>query len=301
MTANAIYALNKSLKKTNSLFVKLAKNIFENSHTPKVLLQSMEYSVLSGGKRLRPFIVSEVGKLFNVKLEDSINAALAIEIVHCFSLVYDDLPSMDDDKLRRGQPTTHVEYGESTAILSGASLLILAFRHLSNKVTHSSLKIRNELIKGLADSIGSEGMMAGQFLDLEAEKNNMNLLEKNYIEIQEKKTGALMSYSAKAGAILGKASKKEKSILSDYGFLLGRIYQITDDLLDIEGNKKDLGKEVKKDQKKNKATLIQLKGIEAAKSEAYFLSLQAKSKLKELKVENNNLEYLVDFILNRKK
>lgn len=266
---------------------------------PKVLKDVMTYSVLSGGKRIRPFILSEVAKLYNVSPRVYKYPSMAIEIVHCFSLIYDDLPCMDNDDIRRGKPTVHIKFNEANALLGGASLLVFSYQLLTYKYFKVPEIIKNILIDEFSNAIGAEGMLAGQFLDLEAESHSYNLTLKKFKKIQAMKTSLLIALCTKTGAILGEASIKEQNLLFDFGIILGRIFQIRDDILDLEGNEVQMGKKIKKDQKLNKATIIRLKGIDYAKKELLLLADDAKNKLKKFKKDTKILIQIIDYLTIR--
>lgn len=247
---------------------------------PERLLAAMRYSA-SGGKRLRPFLVVESAGLFGVPQEHSLPAGLALECIHCYSLIHDDLPAMDNDPLRRGRPTAHVKFDEATAILSGDSLLTLAFDHLASAPLNTDDKSRIALIRLIARSGGIGGMAGGQMLDLEAEGRfsaggKPLKLSANEIEtLQAMKTGALLAAACEAGAILGNANDDERIALKSYARALGLAFQIADDLLDTEGEAADLGKAAGKDAKIGKATLVSLLGINAARERMNGLIVEA--------------------------
>lgn len=259
----------------------------------------MKYSVLNGGKRIRPFILAEVARLYDVKPNIYRFPSMAIEMVHCFSLIYDDLPCMDNDELRRGKPTVHIAFNESNALLGGASLLIYSYNVLSSKKFKVSDKKKNKIIEDFSLAIGAEGMLAGQFLDLEAEKLSYKLTLAKFKNIQKKKTSLLIGLCTLVGAILGDANYNERKILYDFGINLGRIFQITDDILDLEGNEKLMGKKINKDEKQNKATIIRLKNINYAKREVNKLALLAKNNLKKIKKNTDTLNLLIDYLVTR--
>ncbi|MEC8100216.1 MAG: farnesyl diphosphate synthase [Pseudomonadota bacterium] len=290
--------INK-LKNKKKFFDKELNKLLLKVIAPHVLKKVMLYSVLNGGKRIRPFIISEVSSLFNVKPKVYKYPALAIELAHCFSLIYDDLPCMDDDILRRGKPTVHIKFNEANALLGGASLLTHAYNVLANKKFIVDEKKKILLIESFSEAIGHAGMLAGQFLDLEAENPKYKLSLKKYDEIQKKKTGLLIVYCCNAGGILGNASKKEQKILSEFGQIMGRIFQITDDILDRVGNEKLVGKKVNKDANLNKATIIRVKGIDFARSELKKSAIQAKKKLDELNRNTETLNNLIDYLITR--
>lgn len=237
------------------------------------LFDAMRYAALGGGKRLRPFLVLNSASLFGVQEECAARVAAAVECVHSYSLVHDDLPCMDDDDLRRGKPSTHRQFGEAAAVLAGDALLSLAFEILSDSATHEDPYIRCELVRGLAAASGSHGMAGGQMLDLESE--NQTLPVGAITRLQQLKTGALIAFSCEAGAILGKAPPSHRQALHAYAHDFGLAFQITDDLLDIEGNAEMLGKTAGKDQVAGKSTLVSLLGVERARVQAKFLSDQA--------------------------
>jgi farnesyl diphosphate synthase len=212
----------------------------------------MRYATLGGGQRFRPFLVIEAATLFGVPQQQALNTAAAVECIHCYSLVHDDLPAMDDDDLRRGRPTVHKAFDEASAILAGDALLTLAFEILSQPATHSNPDIRTELVFGLARASGSCGMASGQMLDLAAEgvPQDMDTIRK----IQALKTGALIEFSVDAGAILGRASAAERQALRRYARAIGLAIQVADDLLDAEGSPEHVGKATGKDAGVGKAT-----------------------------------------------
>ncbi len=229
---------------------------------------AMRHAVLGGGKRVRPFLVMQSAALFGVPYEQSVTTAAALEAVHCYSLAHDDLPAMDDDDMRRGRPSVHKAYDEATAILAGDALLTLAFEILCHKATHDDPAIRMELVSSLARASGWAGMAGGQQLDLDAEKiaDASALTIDNILHLQAMKTGALILFGCTAGTILGGASQDERRAWIDYGQNLGRAFQISDDLLDVEGSQKTVGKAVGKDDNAGKATLVSLLGVEAARA-----------------------------------
>lgn len=233
------------------------------------LFQAVHHAALGGGKRFRPFLTVETAALFGVATESSLTAASAIECLHCYSLVHDDLPAMDNDALRRGRPTVWKAFDEWTAILAGDGLLTLAFELLASPEAHADAAVRLELISGLAVAGGLTGMVGGQALDLEAEKLcHPAVPDLVHVQrLQGLKTGALITFAAEAGAILGGAGAKERRAIRDYGAALGLAFQIADDLLDAEGDVATVGKAVAKDAAAGKATLVSLMGLEAARAE----------------------------------
>ncbi len=287
--------LNKNKKYIEQELIKILSDII----TPNVLKKVMLYSVLNGGKRIRPFIISEISSMYQVKSSVYKYPAMAIEMAHCFSLIYDDLPCMDDDNLRRGKPSVHVKFDEANALLGGASLLTYSYSILANKKFKIEDKKKITILKIFSNAIGHEGMLAGQFLDLEAENPSKKPTIKKFYKIQEKKTGLLLAFCCYVGGFMGDASKKELEILFEFGLILGQIFQITDDILDKEGNQKLLGKKVNKDEEQNKATLIKIKGLKFTKNYLTKLSLKAKEKLTLLNKDSKVLSDLIDFLSNR--
>ena len=234
---------------------------------PARLMEAMRHSCLDGGKRLRPFLVIESAALFDIKPEQAVLTGCALEAIHCYSLVHDDLPAMDDDDLRRGKPTTHKAFDEATAILAGDALLTLAFDILSREETHSDASTRIELVKLFAQNSGLGGMVGGQMLDLEAEKNP-SISEEEILILQAMKTGALIRCACHAGAVLGNASKEEQQTLFDFGDIIGQAFQLADDILDITSDAATMGKQTAKDADKGKGTLVSLYGLEASQARA---------------------------------
>jgi farnesyl diphosphate synthase len=225
--------------------------------------EAMRYAALGGGKRFRPFLVIETAALFGMAPAAALNAAAAVECIHCYSLAHDDLPAMDDDDLRRGRPTVHKAFDEATAILAGDGLLTLAFEVLARPDTHADAAVRSELVLGLAHASGWEGMAGGQQLDLEAEDVAQDLADVE--RIQALKTGALIRFAAEAGAILGRAGPSDRAAVVAYAQKLGLAFQIADDLLDAEGDAAAVGKATGKDAAAGKATFVSLLGIPAAR------------------------------------
>jgi farnesyl diphosphate synthase len=250
---------------------------------PKRLVQSMRYATLGGGKRFRPFLVVESAALFAVPSERSLMAAAALECVHCYSLVHDDLPPMDNDDLRRGRPTAHKAFDEATAILAGDSLLTFAFDILSRTETHPDPAIRIALVRALAQASGLGGMAGGQMLDLVAEgrfaqaPQRLGLAEVE--ELQAMKTGALLRFGCLAGAILGAAEDGQRHALDRFGAIVGEAFQIADDILDVEGDPQTVGKATGKDAGAHKATAVAILGVEPAKQKLFGLVAEAEATL----------------------
>ncbi len=229
---------------------------------------AMRHALLGGGKRFRPFLVIESAALFGVETPAALDTAAAFECVHCYSLVHDDLPSMDDDDLRRGQPTVHKAFDEWTAILAGDALLTLAFELIARPQTHADPGVRAELAVVLAHAAGGRGMVLGQMLDLEAEKRGEPKLPTadHVRQLQALKTGALIAAACEAGAVLGRASEADRAALKRYGERLGLAFQLADDLLDAEGDAAAMGKAAGKDSAAGKATLVSLIGVDEARA-----------------------------------
>ena len=258
----------------------------------------MKYIIDVGGKRLRPIFLTEISNLLGVKKENSFRTAASVELIHCYSLVHDDLPSMDNDDLRRGHKTCHKKFDEATAILVGDALQSLAFEILANHKTHKDSKKRIMLINELSKSAGCEGMVGGQMLDLEAEKKKLNL--KEIYNLQRLKTGELFRFSCVSPCILAGKNKKIK-MFENFSSNLGLAFQIKDDLLDIEGNEKEIGKKTRKDSRKGKETLISLLGKEKARKKSEELISSSLKILKKFGKDAENLIDLTNFIISRKK
>jgi farnesyl diphosphate synthase len=243
------------------------KALLTDAAVPERMTAAMRHAVLGGGKRVRPFLVVESAAIFGVPMAQALNTAAALECIHCYSLAHDDLPAMDNDLLRRGQPTVWKAFDEWTAILAGDSLLTLAFEILARPDTHASAETRVALVTELARASGPAGMAGGQCLDLEADKLGHPPLptQAHIRRLQALKTGALIRFGAEAGAILGQATAAEREALRRYGDHLGFAFQIADDLLDASGDAATVGKATGKDAEAGKATLVSLMGIDAAR------------------------------------
>ncbi len=248
---------------------------------PPRLAAAMRHACLGGGKRLRPFLVVESAALFSVPRSRAVMAGAALECVHCYSLVHDDLPAMDDDDLRRGRPTVHKAFDEATAILVGDSLLTLAFDALAREETHPDARVRIALVKEMARGAGIGGMAGGQMLDLAAEGRfgKETLGESEVRTLQAMKTGALLRFACRAGAILGEAKPAQLEALDRYGAALGEAFQVADDLLDIEGDPALVGKATGKDMEAGKATLVSCLGVEGARRHLAGLVEEAQASL----------------------
>ena len=268
----------------------------------KRVVEAMLYSVTNGGKRLRPFLVCEAAKILSVSEDESFRTAAALEILHSYSLIHDDLPSMDNDDLRRGKPTCHKKFDEATAILAGDGLLTYAFELLSHPDTAKSAEIRCRLVSMLAKAAGAfDGMVAGQMLDLYSERSDADYhLEEIIRHIEEMKTGRLIRFACEAGAALGNADLEETEALVVYSRKIGIAFQIADDILDVEGNPALVGKTLNKDAAQGKLTFVGLYGLEKSKQMADELVKEAKESLALFGKKAQTLQQLADYIVNRK-
>ena len=262
------------------------------------LLSAMRYSTLAGGKRFRAFLVMSSADLFDVERKHAVRVAAAVELVHTYSLVHDDLPAMDDDALRRGQPTAHVAYDEATAILSGDALLTLAFEVLADDATHARPSVRSELVLSLAMAAGCRGMVAGQMIDLDSEHVRADVA--TITRLQQLKTGALIAFSCEAGAILGQAHSTMRHALHAYAHDLGLAFQIIDDLLDVQGSTEELGKAMGKDEEAGKATFVSLLGVDRARMQARMLAEQAGTHLDPFGDKASVLRDAAKFVIERR-
>jgi len=264
---------------------------------PERLMAAMRHSSLHGGKRLRPFLVIESAALFGITPQQSVFAGAALECIHCYSLVHDDLPAMDDDELRRGQPTTHIAFDEATAILTGDALLTLAFDILSREGTHKDASIRIELVKLYSRYSGLGGMVGGQMLDLEAETKTLDASEITLL--QSMKTGALLKGACEAGAILGSATETEHNALLQFGNQIGKAFQLADDILDVTSDAKTMGKATGKDADKCKGTLVNLYGLDESRRLLNVYLEDAFEGLEDFGAQANILREAAKFIINR--
>jgi farnesyl diphosphate synthase len=267
------------------------------------LVEAMRYATLGGGKRFRPFLVVESAALFGVPRERSLMAGAALECIHCYSLVHDDLPAMDNDDLRRGRPTTHKKFDQATAILAGDSLLTLAFDIASRVETHPDPAIRVALVIALARASGLGGMAGGQMLDLAAEGrfgDAARLGLADVEELQAMKTGALLRFGCLAGAILGEAKDAERHALDRFGAIIGEAFQIADDLLDVEGDPETVGKATGKDADAHKATTVSILGVERAKQKLFGLIGEAETTLAPFGARAGVLKAAARFVAERR-
>ncbi|MER9004669.1 MULTISPECIES: polyprenyl synthetase family protein [unclassified Mesorhizobium] len=264
---------------------------------PERLMAAMRHGVLNGGKRLRPFLVMESAALFGADGEAAMRVAAALECVHCYSLIHDDLPAMDDDDLRRGQPTVHKAFDEATAILAGDALLTLAFDVLADEATALPAERRAALVLALARAAGTGGMVGGQTLDLEAERNRPD--EAGIIRLQAMKTGALIRFACEAGAIIAGAAPQNRDRLAEFGSAVGLAFQLADDLLDLTADASQMGKATGKDAAAGKATLVALHGANWARSQLHGLVKQAHELLEPYGEQASLLKAAASFVAIR--
>ncbi len=263
------------------------------------LFDAMRHGTLGGGKRLRPFLAVQSAYLFNVDSSRARRVAAAIEFVHCYSLIHDDLPAMDDAGLRRGKPTVHKKYDDATAILAGDALLTLAFEILSESETHEDPRVRCTLIRELAKASGGHGMVGGQMLDLIGEKEDFDL--GTISRMQRMKTGKLMAFACESGAILGRADEPHRRALRNFAHDLGLAFQVTDDILDVEADPQDTGKDTRKDEHAGKATFVSTMGKDMARERAEMLMEQAVRHLRIFEGRADMLEELAHYVLQRRR
>ncbi len=289
MVKNKLINNAKKVDKFLINFLKKQKN--------SLLIKPMKYGVISGGKKIRSTIIFDTGKIFNISEAKLISICAAVECIHSYSLIHDDLPCMDNDSFRRGKLSTHKKFGESSAVLAGSSLLTLAFEIISDKKFNLHAKIKNEIIRTLASCSGHTGIAGGQELDLKFENKKKNLNQ--IIDMQKKKTGKLFNFCLYAVAAIANKKEKEKKSLSNLGEEIGLLFQLADDFIDKKGSRKLSGKPVKKDSKKGKSTLLSLLG----EKKAYLYANNLKKKiLRELTKHGKkakDLKSTIEFILER--
>ena len=286
--------LNLIAKDTNTYL----KKFFKNKKKYSYLIKPMMYGVFSGGKRFRSSIIVNTGKIFNVDYKKLIIVGAAVECVHSYSLIHDDLPAMDNDDLRRGKLATHKKFNEYTAILAGNSLLTLAFEILSSSNLKLSPKVKNELVSTLSVYSGFSGLAGGQYFDLTFENKKIN--RNKIINIQYNKTGKLFAFCCECAAIIKGENLKKRKILREIGLDIGLLFQTADDLLDYKGNSKIVGKPTKRDVKKGKPTLVNLIGYKKTLSFAVNLKKNINKKIKFYGIKSKDLIQSVEFILDRK-
>ena len=285
--------LNKIVKDTNSFLLK-----FLSKQKKTDLIRPMKYGLLPGGKKIRTKLIVDVGKIFQIKYKNLIQVGAAVECIHAYSLIHDDLPCMDNDLLRRGKPSTHKKFGESTAILAGNSLLTIAFEILSQKSFHIDCKSKINLIKLISECSGHTGIAGGQYSDLNFEGKKVPLSK--VVEMQIKKTGKLFSFCCMAPLIIGKKNKYLKNF-DMIGADIGLLFQIADDLIDYRGNSKEAGKKTRKDLKKGKATLISLLGHQNTIKYGNRLKYKIFKKLNKFGKRSEDLRGTIKYILERRK
>ncbi len=289
--------IQQKLKKNAKKIDKFLLN-YLNKQDQSILISPMKYGVISGGKKIRSTIIFDAGKLFKIRQKYLLGICAAVECIHSYSLIHDDLPCMDNDSMRRGKLSTHKKYGEATAVLAGSSLLTLAFEIISDKQSLLSPQQKNEIVKLLSYCAGHTGIAGGQELDLKFE--NKKKTKNQILNMQRKKTGRLFKFCLQSTAIVANKSKKQMKILGEIGEEIGLLFQLTDDFLDIFGNKKLVGKQIKKDRKKGKSTLINLLGYENTISYTNNLKKKILLKLKKHGKNANDLINTIEFIQGRK-
>ena len=273
------------------------KSIFSKQNNKSRLIKPMKYGVFSGGKRFRSAIVINTGKIFGVDYKKLIIIGAAVECLHSYSLMHDDLPSMDNDDLRRGRPSAHKKFNEFTAILAGNSLLTLAFEILSGSDLKASQKIKGELIRVLSSCSGHSGLAGGQYSDLTFE--NKNISKKNIINMQKKKTGELFGFCCESIAIINEENIKKRKLLREIGLQIGLLFQTVDDLIDYKGDSGIVGKPTKSDKKKGKATLVNLLGYSETLNFAENLKKKLDQQIEKYGIKANDLLESIEFILTR--
>lgn len=292
--ASLLNAMTRSAKAVESVL----EQVLPKPHGLHARLhEAMRYATFAGGKRLRPFLVLHSARMFGVDDAQALRAAAAIEVLHTYSLVHDDLPCMDDDDLRRGRPTTHIAFDEATAVLAGDALLTVAFEIAADPATHACAEVRCKLIARLAEAAGSNGMIGGQMIDMQAPNREFGPQE--IMLLQRLKTGQLFEFSCEAGAILGRASDADCERMRLYARDMGLVFQITDDLLDVTSTVEKTGKAVGKDQDQGKATLVSIFGIDGARAEAEKLAQRAADGLAAYGAAAAELRALPLFLLDR--
>ena len=296
----ASHSLQEAMDETVAKVNQTIERLLPATDLPEAhLYEAMRYGVLNGGKRLRAFMVMQSAHLFKVDENRSRRVAAALEMLHSYSLIHDDLPAMDNADFRRGNPSVHRKYDDATAILAGDALLTLAFEILSDQNTHEDPRIRCELVSALAKAAGGHGMVGGQMLDLLAETEDFDL--GTISRLQRMKTGKLMAFACEAGAILGRADPAHRKALVNYAHDLGAAFQVTDDVLDVEGDEEVIGKPANQDEEAGKATFVKAMGKEQAKMRAEMLVHQAIRHLKPFEGERaEKLKELAHYVLSRR-
>tara|TARA_B100000886_G_scaffold98258_1_gene65237 strand:+ start:516 stop:1391 length:876 start_codon:yes stop_codon:yes gene_type:complete len=285
--------LKKNAKKVDKFLINYLK-----SQNRSLLIKPMKYGIISGGKKIRSSIILDTGKIYNLSENKLISICAAVECIHSYSLIHDDLPCMDNDSIRRGKPSTHIKFGEASAVLAGSSLLTLAFEIITNKKFNLNSKIKNEIASYLASCSGHTGIAGGQELDLKYENKRKSINQ--IIEMQKKKTGKLFNFCLYSVGVVANKDKSEKLFLSKLGEEIGLLFQLADDFLDKKGSLNLTGKPVKKDNKKGKSTLLKLMGEKKAYLYADNLKRKILRKLKKHGKKANELVKTIEFILERK-
>ncbi|MGY3584898.1 farnesyl diphosphate synthase [Bradyrhizobium sp. USDA 4341] len=301
-TAEFSKRLDQTAEDTEALLAKLLSDATESDEIvrPKRLIEAMRYSSLGGGKRLRPFLAVESAAVFGIPRESALLVGAALECIHCYSLIHDDLPAMDNSDLRRGRPTLHKAYDDATAILAGDALLTIAFDIITRDAIHKDAQVRLLLTRALARASGVGGMAGGQILDLAGEGRFGDREPVDVARLQQMKTGALLRFGCIAGAILGQSSQKEYQALDDYGKALGEAFQIADDLLDVEGDAAALGKPAGADAVLGKTTFVTQLGIDGAKQRVRDLLARADAALSVFGNRGDVLRAAARFVAERK-
>ncbi|WP_050387768.1 polyprenyl synthetase family protein [Bradyrhizobium pachyrhizi] len=301
-TAEFSKRLDQTAEDTEALLAKLLSDTTESDEIvrPKRLIEAMRYSSLGGGKRLRPFLAVESAAVFGIPREAALLVGAALECIHCYSLIHDDLPAMDNSDLRRGRPTLHKAYDDATAILAGDALLTIAFDIITRDAIHKDAQVRLLLTRALARASGIGGMAGGQILDLAGEGRFGDREPVDVARLQQMKTGALLRFGCIAGAILGQSSQKEYQALDDFGKALGEAFQIADDLLDVEGDAAALGKPAGADAALGKTTFVTQLGIDGAKQRVSDLLARADAALSVFGDRGDVLRAAARFVAERK-
>ena len=288
----------KDIQNNGKIVDRFLKQYFKNQKSSQLILP-MKYGTLFGGKKIRSSIIFSTAKIFNLKPNKVMNICAAVECIHSYSLIHDDLPCMDNDDLRRGKPSTHVKFGESTAVLAGNSLLTLAFEILSHKCLNIPEKAKTNLISKISESSGHLGIAGGQYLDLSYEHKKIS--KKKIIEMEIKKTGKLFSFCCAVPLIVKNKTKKEIKKFENIGADIGLLFQVADDLIDFKGSLSTAGKKTGKDKKKGKATLISLLGYKNTVKYANNLILKINNELKTYGSKSREVSQTLDYILNRER
>lgn len=297
---NQIPSFEDELLETARLIdASIAKLLPNSNGFGAALHEAMSYSALSPGKRFRGFLILKSAEIFNVPFEGAIRVASAVEMLHSYSLIHDDLPAMDDAEMRRGKKSTHLAFDEATAILAGDSLLTICFEILADPKTHLNAAVRADLILKLTKAVGPDGMALGQMMDMEAETKELSFDQMQ--ELQVLKTGKLIEFSAIAGPLMAGVSDEALKAFQSYGFYLGKAFQITDDILDETGSDDQIGKPVGQDKEKGKQSFISFLGLDRAKEEAQLCVKMAIEALQTIGKDSSALEGLAHYTIERKK